>query len=123
MKEIDASASLRGAPADFPAPSLNARYPSGKCAPSVRGQDLGALARATEGRSVVWFITRHNNVYDPDNRIVAFLRERGFAQVDMKRYMPGYLEVHRFAGRPRPLLASESNARITVEPARATGGP
>ena len=65
LEEMHATLPMQGAPANFPSPGLDARYPSGKCAPSVVGQDLSSIGRAVRGHSVVYFITRKNNVYDP----------------------------------------------------------
>jgi len=87
---------LQGAPANFPSPGLHARYPSGKCAPSVQDQDLGPLARILAHHDHVYFITRTNNVYDPGNRISRFLQADGYTQTRVKTYMPGQLEIHEF---------------------------
>jgi mannosyltransferase len=96
FEDIHMSVPLQGAPANFPSPGLDARYPSGKCAPSVAGQDLSSIGRAVRGHSVVYFITRKNNVYDPGNGIARFLTSLGMHQTGMTTYMPGSLEVHRF---------------------------
>jgi hypothetical protein len=96
FEDIHMSVPMQGAPANFPSPGLDARYPSGKCAPSVAGQDLSSIGRAVRGHSVVYFITRANNVYDPGNGIARFLQSMGMRQTGMTTYMPGYLEVHRF---------------------------
>jgi mannosyltransferase len=104
LKELHLEVPLKGAPADFPAPGLGARYPSGKCAPAVRAQDLNNLARVVRDRKTVWFITRRNNVYDPDNGIAKFLARQGLAQVEVRRFMPGFLEVYKFVRQPNPLL-------------------
>jgi hypothetical protein len=96
LEEMHATLPMQGAPANFPSPGLDARYPSGKCAPSVAGQDLSSIGRAVRGHSVVYFITRKNNVYDPGNGIAHFLQGLGMRQTGMTTYMPGYLEVHKF---------------------------
>ncbi|MFT4103427.1 MAG: glycosyltransferase family 39 protein [Burkholderiaceae bacterium] len=96
MEELHMRMPVRGAPANFPSPGLAARYPSGKCAPSVAGWDLGRLASLINGRRIVYFITRQNNAYDPGNRIAGFLRSQGLASEGMRRFMPGFLEVHKF---------------------------
>jgi uncharacterized membrane protein len=96
LEEMHASLPMQGAPANFPSPGLDARYPSGKCAPSVVGQDLSSIGRAVRGHSVVYFITRKNNVYDPGNGIAHFLQGLGMRQTGITTYMPGYLEVHKF---------------------------
>ena len=120
LKELDVDVPLKGAPADFPAPGLAARYPSGKCAPAVRAQDLNNLARAVRDRKTVWFITRRNNVYDPDNGVVKFLAHQGLAQVEVKRFMPGFLEVYKFVRQPNPLLF---NGRTLTMGGRSEPGP
>ncbi len=104
LRERDLVLPMRGAPVDFPAPGLNARYPSGKCAPAVRAQDMAAIERAVHGRRTVWFITRRNNVYDPDNAIAKFLATRGWRESEVHRYMPGWLEVHKFVTAPVRVL-------------------
>ncbi len=116
LKEIDVDdVALKGAPADFPAPGLQARYPSGKCAPAVREQDLAPMAGAVRGRQVVWFVTRRNNVYDPENRVTRFLSRQGLAQVEVRRFMPGFLEVYKFVREPASTPRAE--ARGTSRPA------
>ena len=90
---------LQGAPANFPSPGLRARYPSGKCAPSVQDQDLRPLARVLARHQHVYFITRTNNVYDPGNRISRFLQADGYTQTRVKTYMPGQLEIHEFVSK------------------------
>jgi hypothetical protein len=89
--------SLRGVPADFPAPGMAAaRYPSGKCAPSVIGQNLHNIEQAVQGRSKILFLTRRNNVYDPQDQIRVLLRKMGLHEISMRRFMPGDLEMHEF---------------------------
>lgn len=87
---------IRGVPADFPAPGLPARYPSGKCAPSVVGQDLSAVVAQTQGRQTVLFLTRAGNVYDPQDQIRPLLEAGGFKLARTLRFMPGFVEVHVF---------------------------
>jgi hypothetical protein len=106
LEEIHATLPMQGAPANFPSPGLDARYPSGKCAPSVLGQDLSSIGQAVRGHSVVYFITRRNNVYDPGNGIARFLKSLGLRQTAMTTYMPGYLEVHEFVAPLRGHLAA-----------------
>jgi mannosyltransferase len=106
LEEMHETVPMQGAPANFPSPGLDARYPSGKCAPSVLGQDLSSIGQAVRGHSVVYFITRRNNVYDPGNGIVRFLRSLGLRQTAMTTYMPGYLEVHEFVAPVRGHLAA-----------------
>jgi hypothetical protein len=89
---------LQGAPTNFPSPGLHARYPSGKCAPSVQDQDLHPLERVLAHHRHVYFITRTNNVYDPGNRISRFLQADGYTQTRVRTYMPGQLEIHEFVG-------------------------
>ncbi len=96
MEELSLQMPVRGAPANFPSPGLTARYPSGKCAPSVAGWDMGRLAGLIRGRRIVYFITRQNNAYDPGDRIAGFLRSQGLASEGVRRFMPGFLEVHKF---------------------------
>ncbi len=111
LRELELQVPLRGAPMDFPAPGLNARYPSGKCAPQVRNQDMASIARAVQGRRVVWFVTRRKNVYDPDNAIVKLLSLQGWREVETRRFMPGWLEVHKFVSSVPVRAAREAHAR------------
>ncbi|MFT3802784.1 MAG: glycosyltransferase family 39 protein [Burkholderiaceae bacterium] len=113
MEELRMQMPVRGAPANFPSPGLAARYPSGKCAPSVAGWDLGRLASLINGRRIVYFITRQNNAYDPGNRIAGFLRSQGLISDGMRRFMPGFLEVHKFVApvlRRGPAAAAPAGA-------------
>jgi len=87
---------VRGVPADFPAIGLAARYPSGKCTPSIEGQDLGAIREAVKGRPVVVFITRRDNVYDPHRDVETLLAWLGYRQEDYIMFQPGYLEMRKF---------------------------
>jgi hypothetical protein len=90
------SVPLHGVPADFPAPGLPTRYPSGKCAPSVNGQDLSWIEQAAHRRDTVFFITRRDNVYDPDERVRAALLAQGMVEVERREFMPGYLQLRRY---------------------------
>jgi uncharacterized membrane protein len=97
FEDIHAAAvPLQGAPANFPSPGLHARYPSGKCAPSVQDQDLRPLESVLARHRHVYFVTRTNNAYDPGNRISHFLQADGYTQTRVKTYMPGHLEIHEF---------------------------
>ncbi|MCX7891539.1 MAG: glycosyltransferase family 39 protein [Burkholderiales bacterium] len=87
---------VRGVPADFPAIGLAARYPSGKCTPSIEGQDLSAVRDAVRGRPAVVFITRRNNVYDPHRDVEIMLAWLGYRQTDFVPFQPGYLEMRTF---------------------------
>ena len=86
-----------GVPADFPATGLDARYPSGKCAPSVAGQDLSPIAAAARGKKWIYLVTRRNNVYDPENRVGAYLRAQGLTLSNVHEFNPGDLRILRFA--------------------------
>jgi hypothetical protein len=97
LEEIKSSLPLQGAPVNFPAPGLNARYPSGKCAPSVAGQDLSLVANRVLPYAVVYFVTRTNNVYDPGNGVAKFLVKLGFKQSFVETFAPGSIELHKFA--------------------------
>lgn len=88
---------IRGLPADFPAPDLAARYPSGKCAPSVIGQDLSFINGLTEGRSKLVLITRKRNSYDPDNSVSAFLQSQHWQINKESFFNPGDLQVFYFS--------------------------
>lgn len=91
---------LRGVPGDYPQPDLtNARYPSGKCAPSAAGMDLGPVAKAMAGRKLAFLITRRNNSYDPNNSVLAYLRTRGWASAAMHTLEPGAITVYRLIQR------------------------
>ena len=88
---------VRGVPADFPATGLRARYPSGKCAPSVVGQDLAPLMASLRGESEVVLLTRRNNTYDPGEAIADALRVEGFHLQHDEVFQPGDLRVMRYA--------------------------
>jgi mannosyltransferase len=97
LEEENAKLSLRGVPADFPAPGIvRARYPSGKCTPSVVDQDLSPVARMARTHREVVVITRRNNVYDPRDRTPALLRSLGMTEEAKREFRPGYIVVHRF---------------------------
>jgi len=87
---------VRGVPADFPAIGLAARYPSGKCTPSIEGQDLSAIRDAVKGRPVVVFISRRKNVYDPHRDVEILLEWLGYRQEEFISFQPGYLEMRKF---------------------------
>ena len=88
---------VRGVPANFPATGMHARYPSGKCAPSVVGQDLRSLVDSLRAESAVVLLTRRNNTYDPDEAIAAALRADGFRLERDEVFQPGDLRVMRFS--------------------------
>jgi hypothetical protein len=113
FEDIHAAVPLQGAPANFPSPGMTARYPSGKCAPSVQGQNLAAIRKAVGGHHTVYFITRKNNVYDPGNGIAAFLASLGLKQTAVTTYNPGSLEVHEFVA---PQNAPRVFAHVQLPP-------
>lgn len=88
---------VRGIPADFPATGMRGRYPSGKCAPSVVGQDLGPLIDSLRAESAVVLLTRRNNTYDPDETIAKALRAAGFGLQRDDIFQPGDVRVMRFS--------------------------
>jgi hypothetical protein len=94
---------MHGVPVDFPAPGRRARYPSGKCTPSVVGQDLQPLARAARGRRTVVVVTRRNNLYDPQENTQAMLRSIGMRMTSTRDFMPGSLRVQKFVA-PRDTI-------------------
>ena len=87
---------VHGLPADYPAVDLPARYPSGKCAPSVVGQDLTPLIASLHDTRSIVLLTRLHNTYDPDEAVAAALRKAGYALRDDDVYQPGDLRVMRF---------------------------
>ena len=91
---------VRGVPADFPATGMRARYPSGKCAPSVVGQDLAPLMASLRGEPAVVLLTRRNNTYDPGEAIASALRVEGFHLQHDEVFQPGDLRVMRYARAP-----------------------
>ncbi len=91
---------VRGVPADFPATGMRARYPSGKCAPSVIGQDLAPLMGGLHNESAVVLLTRRNNTYDPGEAIASALRGAGFGLQHDDVFQPGDLRVMRFSRAP-----------------------
>jgi mannosyltransferase len=97
--EIGATLPIRGAPADFPAPGLLARYPSGKCSPSIVGQDLSALLDEARHKETLFFITRTGNVYDPRDEIRPRLEALGLTAESVQRFRAGSIEVHRYEQR------------------------
>jgi hypothetical protein len=96
LKDLHVSLPVEGAPANFPAPGMAAQYPSGKCAPSLVGQDLSTVEKAVRGHSLIYFITRTHNEYDPGNRVARDLVQIGLKPAGMQTYMPGNLEVYKF---------------------------
>src|SRR5262245_37961562 len=95
-----AKVAMRGVPVDFPAPGRIARYPSGKCTPSVVGQDLRPLSSAVRGRGVVVVVTRRNNTYDPQESTQALLRSVGMRLARTREFTPGQLRVQTFLAPP-----------------------
>ncbi len=92
---------VRGVPADYPATGLDARYPSGKCAPSVVDQDLAPLVASLAADPGVVLLTRSNNTYDPHEEVAAALRRGGFRVASDDVFQPGDLHVTRFVHAPR----------------------
>ena len=93
---------LRGVPADYPAIGLPMRYPSGKCAPSVVGQDLSGLAHELGSERRVVLLTRLHNTYDPDDRVAAMLREQRFTLQGEEVFQPGDLRLMRWTRSTNP---------------------
>lgn len=91
---------MHGVPGDFPLPGIHARYPSGKCAPSVVDQDLSFIKQAISGHKIVMFITRSHNSYDPNDRIPAFLSSLGLKPIRLREFNPGALIVHEYGLKP-----------------------
>jgi uncharacterized membrane protein len=87
---------MRGVPADYPATDMKARYPSGKCAPSVIDQDLRPLVASLGGERVVVLLTRLNNTYDPHEDMKAALERGGYRVAKDTVYEPGDLRILRF---------------------------
>jgi mannosyltransferase len=108
LEDLHARVPIRGVPADFPSPGLHARYPSGKCAPSLLDQDLTAVARTIARYPVVYFVTRKDNVYDPGNRIVKLLSSIGYVETRQDNFAPGSLEVYKFVAQQLPSLQTRS---------------
>ena len=96
LEEIGATLRIRGVPSDFPAPGLLARYPSGKCTPSIVGQDLSALGKEIGDEQNLYFITRTGNVYDPRDEIRPLLESLGLKSQSIQRFRAGSIEVHRY---------------------------
>jgi hypothetical protein len=88
-----------GVPADYPAPDLGGRYPSGKCAPSVVGRDLAPLINGFGEEPTVVLLTRLNNTYDPHQDVAAALVRQGFTLAKDDVFQPGDLRVMRFVRR------------------------
>ncbi len=85
-----------GLPADYPATGVAARYPSGKCAPSVVDQDLAPLLARLANEPTVVLLTRRNNTYDPREASVAAMRAAGFRLQSDDTFQPGDLRILRF---------------------------
>ncbi len=96
----------QGLPANYPAPGLDLRYPSGKCDPAVMGMDYKTINAMVAGRKQVFFITRRNNTYDPNNSIRSYLLEHGWRETSMAIFQPGDLELFRFV----PSAEASANA-------------
>jgi mannosyltransferase len=86
----------QGIPANFPAPGLDAKYPSGKCDPSIEGFGFAPVDEAVRNRKQVFLITRRNNTYDPSNSIHTHLLETGWRETSMAIFQPGDLQLHRY---------------------------
>ncbi len=100
LKSTSVELPLQGIPGDYPQPGVaGARYPSGKCAPSVAGMDLAPAANAIGGKKLAFLITRRNNSYDPDNAVVGYLRAKGWATVETHTFEPGAITVYRLVQR------------------------
>jgi hypothetical protein len=98
LGEHTAGLELQGLPGNFPQPGLAARYPSGKCAPSLEGLDLSPVLEKARDFSRVVFITRSNNVYDPGNRMPALLAQAGLRLERQQQFSPGFFLIYQFAG-------------------------
>jgi mannosyltransferase len=98
MQHLDVH--VHGLPADYPATDMTARYPSGKCAPSVIDQDLSPLMRSLHAEPVVVLLTRLNNTYDPKEAVAAALRAEGYTLQADDVFQPGDLRIMRFV-RPK----------------------
>ena len=85
-----------GLPADYPAIDMKARYPSGKCAPSIVDQDLAPLLSGLADAPTVVLLTRRNNTYDPDEAVLAAMRAAGFRLQSDDVFQPGDLRILRF---------------------------
>ena len=85
-----------GLPADYPAIDMKARYPSGKCAPSIVDQDLAPLLGRLASAPTVVLLTRRNNTYDPDEAGPAAMRAAGFRLQSDDVFQPGDLRILRF---------------------------
>ncbi len=98
MQHVDVR--VIGLPADYPAVGLPIRYPSGKCAPSVVGQDLSPILRSLRDEPVVVLLTRRNNTYDPKEASLAAMRDAGYVLAGEDVYQPGDLRILRYARSP-----------------------
>ena len=98
LQSAEVDLPMHGIPGDYPQPGVaGARYPSGKCAPSVVGMDLAPAAGAISGSKLAFLITRRNNSYDPNNSVLAYLRARGWVSVESHTFEPGAIVVYRLA--------------------------
>lgn len=96
LRDAEVDVQMRGIPGDYPQPGIaNARYPSGKCAPSVVGMDLSPTVEAVAGRKAIFFITRRNNSYDPKNEVIARLRAEGWNVMETHTFEPGAITMYR----------------------------
>ena len=95
-----------GLPGDFPQPGLVARYPSGKCAPSVIDQTLSRIPGLIGSRRTVFLVTRDHNVYDPKEEVPAVLHGLGLKSVDRHDFFPGSLLVYEYSSIPARLAGS-----------------
>lgn len=100
MQTAELEMPMHGIPGDYPLPGLaNARYPSGKCAPSAAGMDFSPAAKAIAGRKLAFLITRRNNSYDPNNSVLAYLLSNGWSRVGTHTLEPGAITIYRLAPR------------------------
>ena len=96
LLSADVKLPVHGIPGEFPQPGIaGARYPSGKCAPSVAGMDLEPADRVIAGSKLAFLIPRRNNSYDPSNAVLAHLRSRGWASLETHTFEPGAITVYR----------------------------
>lgn len=96
LRAAEVEVPMRGIPGDYPQPGVaGARYPSGKCAPSVVGMDLAPSLQAIAGRKAIFVITRRNNSYDPKNEVLATLRANGWNSLESHTFEPGAITLYR----------------------------
>jgi len=111
LSGAEAKLAMHGVPVDFPAPGRTARYPSGKCTPSIVGQDLRPLAAAVRGRRMVVVVTRRNNLYDPQENTQAMLHSFGMRLARTREFTRGQLRVQTFVVPPRATAVGVVNSR------------